>query len=142
MTTARLLLNTLPPLPLHITLLDKAAKAGGRIASRTYDSGVILETGARVFESPLSYTGGNGREVAFEEEVERWRSAGFVKEVEEGRRLGLMGKGRWWEGVQGLTNGLTNGLMKEVEEAGKGRLSIHFNIEVSSVSAWFSRSIF
>lgn len=86
---------------------------------------MVLETGLRVFESPK----GNGKESAFEREVERWNTAGYVKEVEEDRRAGPMGNGRWWEGAGGITK-LVDGLLSEVEGAASGRLSIHYNVQV------------
>lgn len=125
LTIARQLLTSLPPLAVRLTLIDKAKQPGGRLSSRTYDSGVVLETGLRVFESPK----GNGKESAFEKEVERWNTAGYVKEVMEEKRAGPMGSGRWWEGADGITK-LVEGLVNEVEAAAGGRLSIHYNVQV------------
>lgn len=130
LTIASRLLSATPPLAIQLTLIDKAAQPGGRLTSRTYDSGVVLETGARVFETPRGSEG----EGAFGKEVERWRNEGWVREVESSKRKGLMGEGRWWEGVGGITKGLVAGLLAEVKAAADGRLQLHYGIEVSSLS--------
>lgn len=127
LTLARSLLTTTPALPIHLTLIDKAKNPGGRLTTRYYDSGVVLETGARVFESPKG-------EAEFAKEVASWESKGWVKEVEQSRRKGPMGEGKWWEGVGGVTKGLVDGLLAEVKAAAAGRLSIHYEVTVSVLS--------
>lgn len=128
LTLARSLLTITPALPIHLTLIDKAKNPGGRLTTRYYDSGVVLETGARVFETPKG-------EADFAKEVESWESKGWVKEVEQARRKGAMGDGKWWEGVGGLTKGLVEGLLGEVKAAAAGRLSIHYEVTVSYLDA-------
>ena len=121
LTLARTLLLTTPPLALRLTLLDKAKAPGGRLTTRYYDSGVYLESGARVFE-----TGGNRD---FEKAVEGWEKRGWVGEVASERLKGV--KGRWWEGHRGWTKGLVDGLVEEIREVGKGRVEFDFDVTVS-----------
>ncbi|SGY16596.1 BQ5605_C012g06920 [Microbotryum silenes-dioicae] len=132
LTIARtLLLSTTLTTPFSLTLLDKAKNPGGRLTSRTYDSGVVLETGARVFEaSPNPST--------FIKEVERWESKGYVKQVVPGMLKGVgegsSGSGRggkWWEGVGGFSRGLIAGLVQEIKEASKGRVEFKYEVTVS-----------
>lgn len=129
LTIARSLLLTTPPLLIHLTLIDKAKNPGGRLTTRYYDSGVVLETGARLFESPKG-------DAAFAQEVASWAKNGWVKEVEESRRKGVMGDGKWWEGVGGLTKGLVDGLLGEIKADAAGRLSIHYETAVSHTLGW------
>lgn len=124
LTLARNLL--LSPLPLSITLLDKASAPGGRLSSRQYDSGTILEPGLRIFESPKI----EGSEGLFGKEVDRWAKEGWIREVDSRRRKGVMGDGRWWEGAQGIKY-LVSGLMSELLKLGGERLQIHYNVTVS-----------
>ncbi|SCV67688.1 BQ2448_5299 [Microbotryum intermedium] len=139
LTIARsLLLSTSISAPFSLTLLDKAKNPGGRLTSRTYESGVVLETGARVFESsPTSaQTPGN----AFAQEVEGWESKGYVKHVAskmlkgvEKSSQGRPGQnGKWWEGVGGFSKGLIAGLVQEIKEASKGR--VEFKYEVTAAN--------
>lgn len=126
LTLARNLL--LSPLPLSITLLDKASSPGGRLSSRQYDSGTILEPGLRIFESPKHFDGTEG---LFGKEVDRWAEKGWIREVGSERRKGAMGDGRWWEGAQGIKY-LVGGLMAELLKLGGERLQVHYNVTVSS----------
>ncbi|KAL8287120.1 hypothetical protein RQP46_003572 [Phenoliferia psychrophenolica] len=121
LTLARMLLLTTPPLALRLTLLDKAKAPGGRLTTRYYDSGVFIESGARVFET------GTNRE--FEKAVEGWEKKGWVGEVEMGKLKGV--KGRWFEGHKGWTKGLVAGLVEEIREVAKGRVEFHYDAAVA-----------
>jgi hypothetical protein len=98
---AHTLLNHTPPLPIHLTLRDKASKPGGRLTSRAY-SNVTLEPGARAFQS-------FSRD--FSRACEGWERKGWVQEVQKGREemRGVKWEEgeRWWEA--GLALGLGGG---------------------------------
>lgn len=134
LTLARALLTHTPALEIQLTLIDKARNPGGRLTSRKYDSGVILETGARVFETPLSQK--EGGEGAFGREVEAWEQQGWVREVKREKLKGSsIGPGRWWEGTNGLTKGLVEGLLEEVKASSNGRLNIHYEVMVRGLES-------
>lgn len=126
LTLARTLLTSVSSI--SITLLDKANAPGGRLSSRQYDNGTVLEPGVRVFESP---TLADGTEGAFGTEVERWRAAGWVREVPVTERAGEMGAGRWWEGVGGI-KALVAGLVSEVTQLGGDRLRIQYGVQAAN----------
>lgn len=96
------------------------------MSTRTYDSGVLLETGARNFVVSAKH------EKTFGVEVERWRRAGWVAEVGQERRKGKMTEGTWFEGSKGGLTGLVTELVKEVVSLGGDRLKIHYDVTVSS----------
>lgn len=126
LSLARTLLLSPVAASLRLSLVDKAKAPGGRLSTRTYDSGVLLETGARNFVvSPR-------HESTFGKEVARWEQHGWVKEVVEERRRGVMSEGRWYEGVGGGVTRLVDELVAEIKTlAGEDRLQIHYNVQVS-----------
>lgn len=113
-------------------MLDKANAVGGRASTRTYDSGVLLETGLRNFVVSPKH------EKTFGVEVERWKQKGWVREVEASKRRGIMTEGTWYEGVGGVTS-LVKQLMSEIEVIGGERLKVHYGITVCRT---FSRTLF
>lgn len=79
---------------------------------------------------------GEGGEGAFGKEVERWREEGWVREVRRDKIVGTgleRRKGRWWEGVGGVSEGLVGGLLGEVRRAGGERLEVLLGVTVSRV---------
>jgi hypothetical protein len=87
-----------------------------------------------VFETPLSQS--ESGEGAFGREVESWEQKDWVREVKREKLKGsTLGQGRWWEGTNGVTKGLIEGLLEEIKTASAGRLNIHYEVMVSDSDA-------
>lgn len=100
-----------------VTLVDKAGAPGGRLNSRTYDSGTRLETGTRVFTATQE---------PFQKEVARWQAQGWVRPVDASDLRGLDGGRPWFEGAHGV-GALMKELVKEVEQ--DKRISIRYDAQ-------------
>jgi len=150
LTLARTLLKGQLGKTLRISLIDKARAPGGRMTSRRVkragegrsgsdEGSVVVETGARVFQSTTP---------DFRAQCEDWRAAGLISEVKLDRLRGVRAveggekavssadgnDETWWEaGKGGWTESLIPALTGQISDLAGDRLEWFYNTAAKPV---------